>query len=943
MFPKITFRRTVSVMCLVVSMGLGLQTILMVHAANCSSIPVGNFDVSSTLVGSNLYTNNENSDTVSVVNTTTNSVSTTINVGDRPVASGLVGSKLYVMNTGSQNVSVINTITNTVTSTIPVGGFYQVAGQSDLPVYNGRIYIGTNAGVKVIDSNTDTVIATLSSSGTTTNVNVTPSFIYVSSYSNYSAPGAVWKYNTSTNAFVAAMSVGNGPGTTTLVGNKLFVNNTNSPTMTVLDNTTNSVIGSVNIFRAGYFNTITIGSKLYVTGGNGNQIYVVDTNTYSVSSINTSGSSFKEMLLVGSKIFAISFDWPRPIQVVDTTNDTFVASINDGSASSYNLKLVAGKLYVLRAYSNDVRVINPTTNSYEVLCSIGSQSSTPTGTLGGLFPTISFSGNTIDNGIAGTLTLNNSGDLINGTFQSGNFVPGNGSIIPYTADIGSSTAVLAVSGAQSVTINTNFSLPNPSDSPDLPYIFDTGRSSFDNITYYNQPPISVPCFGTLDVDLIENNSIIGTGSCTGSSSTDITPASSFSDGEHSIAYRFKRGSSISSNSPSLTITTDTVAPNPLETSLLSPQYDQTPEFSLSCEANAFVSFTISPTGESLTDQLCPSTQSLGFTAGVIIPQGSYQLVASQTDVAGLSFSSSYYNGNVDTDSDNDLVPDEQELLDNTSVSDPRDYKDSDKDLVPDYIELLDSTDVNDSTSFLDDDNGGTPNYVEDVILNSIEGVLVDSNNAADDNADYDSDLVDNYTELKNNLNVINNDSDNDGTIDGKEFNSQVIRDINGDSIIDALQQNISNVIPQQQSVPVYLEVTGGCDQIREFREITMQQLDEGYIYPKGIYDFRLTCANPGENTTVKLTFFDTTMQSGMIVRKYTSSFSTIPNALVSSQTISGKPSIVVTYQLTDGGSLDSDGTVNGEIRDPVGLAVLQNIAPTNTNSLIRLIRTGGKE
>lgn len=45
----------------------------------------------------------------------------TIEVGKEPSASILTGVKLYVMNTGSNSVSVIDTTKNTVLKTIPVG------------------------------------------------------------------------------------------------------------------------------------------------------------------------------------------------------------------------------------------------------------------------------------------------------------------------------------------------------------------------------------------------------------------------------------------------------------------------------------------------------------------------------------------------------------------------------------------------------------------------------------------------------------------------------------------------------------------------------------------------------------------------------------------------------------------------------------------------------
>ncbi len=117
-------------------------------------------------------------DTVSVINTATNSLLATLKVGWRPVDAAVTpdGSSVYVTNAGSDSVSVINTASNTVVATIPVGNefpvhfrwsFFDRWRRSD-PVHlaispdGTRAYV-TNAGsdnVSVINTATNTVVAT---------------------------------------------------------------------------------------------------------------------------------------------------------------------------------------------------------------------------------------------------------------------------------------------------------------------------------------------------------------------------------------------------------------------------------------------------------------------------------------------------------------------------------------------------------------------------------------------------------------------------------------------------------------------------------------------------------------------------------------------------------------------------------------------------------------
>ena len=71
----------------------------------------------------NIYVANLNSNTVSVIDTTTNTVIDTIDVGVSPDAMDLNPSSgnLYTADYNSNTVSVIDTTTNTVIDTIPVG------------------------------------------------------------------------------------------------------------------------------------------------------------------------------------------------------------------------------------------------------------------------------------------------------------------------------------------------------------------------------------------------------------------------------------------------------------------------------------------------------------------------------------------------------------------------------------------------------------------------------------------------------------------------------------------------------------------------------------------------------------------------------------------------------------------------------------------------------
>jgi len=112
--------------------------------------------------GANAYVSNAGANTVSVINTATNSVVATVQVGFNPVHAAVTpnGSSVYVTNVRSNSVSVISTATNAVLATVSVGANpVHVAITPD----GGHAYV-TNAGsnnVSVIDTATNTVTATV--------------------------------------------------------------------------------------------------------------------------------------------------------------------------------------------------------------------------------------------------------------------------------------------------------------------------------------------------------------------------------------------------------------------------------------------------------------------------------------------------------------------------------------------------------------------------------------------------------------------------------------------------------------------------------------------------------------------------------------------------------------------------------------------------------------
>ncbi len=266
------------------------------------------------------YIANYGSNTVSVINTTTNSVVATIPVGDGPesVSVNSDGSRVYVGNGVSNSISVIDA-SNTVDATIPVGGYpYGVFVSND----KSKVYV-TLAGlglIRVIDVSLYYyyVSATINVGTETDGITggLDGSIIYVTNPSSNS----VSVINTSSNTVVATIPVGNSPKglCVSVDGSKLFVSNYNSNTVSVIDIVSNTVS-----------ETIPVGDhpRGICTSPDGSKVYVGNQFSGDISIINVVSNSVEATIPLGN--------YPMGISMHPNGNKLYVANFS-GSVSVLN-------------------------------------------------------------------------------------------------------------------------------------------------------------------------------------------------------------------------------------------------------------------------------------------------------------------------------------------------------------------------------------------------------------------------------------------------------------------------------------------------------------------------------------------------------------------------------------------------------------------------------
>jgi YVTN family beta-propeller protein len=251
-----------------------------------ANVAVGNgpFGVAVSRDGSRAYVANAFSSDVSVIDTSTNTVVATVTLENSPYGVAVTpdGTRAYVTNPVSNSVSVIDTSTNTVVTTVPVGSVpYGVAITPD----GIRAYITNNQedSVSVVDTSTNTVVTTVPVGTFPYGVAVNPDGTRVYLANEFS--GDVSVIDTSTNTVVATVPVGNAPYGVAIApnGTRAYVANFASNNVSIIDTSTNTVVATVGVGKAPYGVAITPdGTRAYISNTLSNNVSVIDTSTNTV-------------------------------------------------------------------------------------------------------------------------------------------------------------------------------------------------------------------------------------------------------------------------------------------------------------------------------------------------------------------------------------------------------------------------------------------------------------------------------------------------------------------------------------------------------------------------------------------------------------------------------------------------------------------------------------
>ncbi|MFZ0556350.1 MAG: YncE family protein [Nitrososphaeraceae archaeon] len=312
--------------------------------------------------GGAVYVANFRSNTVSVIDSDTNTVIKNITVGDRPrfIEALAGGGAVYVANSGSNTVSVINPANNTVLKNIKVGAY-----PSSIHRYGDAVYVANSDSntVSVINLVNNTVIKNVTVGAYPFSITSSMNAVYVANGES----NTVSVINPANNAVIKNIEVGANPSSIYGFEDVVYVANGESNTVSVINPANNTVIKNIEV-----------GANPSSIYGFGDTVYVANSGSDSVSVINpvtnevVAGVTFDINPFVGGQIICNGLDAPINRYFFVSSGTECIATPNNGYEFASWVETFDG---------NSTRTINASTAADSPLAALDTFSNDPAASL----------------------------------------------------------------------------------------------------------------------------------------------------------------------------------------------------------------------------------------------------------------------------------------------------------------------------------------------------------------------------------------------------------------------------------------------------------------------------------------------------------------------------------------------------------------------------------
>ncbi len=333
-----------------------------------SSAVTANFTVTPIPAGF-IFTANANGNSVSMVNTTNNTVAATVPVGSQPSFTYVNPNQheVYVSCYNQSEIYVLDALTGNVIAKIATGNGPQYMTTNP----DGSLLYVLNTGgasVTAINTTTHTVIATIPVGPYPQYLIVTPdgSRLYVVNYA--ASGGSTYVINTTTNTVINTINTASKPAGMVVSpdGTRVYITDDIANTMSVINTTTNTLIAVIPL---GYHSLQPVinadGSRIYVSNMLSDDVSVINTATNSViATIRIGGNCAGSALSRDGQFLYVTNTSSPSVSIINTANNTVINTIPLSGVSDVPVVSPDGtRLYMNSEVSNLVYVINTATNT----------------------------------------------------------------------------------------------------------------------------------------------------------------------------------------------------------------------------------------------------------------------------------------------------------------------------------------------------------------------------------------------------------------------------------------------------------------------------------------------------------------------------------------------------------------------------------------------------
>ena len=242
----------------------------------------------------------------------------------------LFAGNIYVPMSSGFRVAVIDTSSNSVTTTIPlsVSGIGSGAVSPD----GSKLYVATGSKLFVISTANNSVITSVTTGNTGSGVAVSPdgNRVYVANNTSNS----ISVINASNNSLVATIPVGTGPRGIAITpdGNYAYVSNISGNSVSRIQLSNNTIVGTISVPGPVGAAVASNGTYLYVTSQTLGRVFVINTSNQAI--VASVGSGSRAVAVTPNSQYAYVPTGANTVIVLNSSTLTIVATVTIGSSPS---------------------------------------------------------------------------------------------------------------------------------------------------------------------------------------------------------------------------------------------------------------------------------------------------------------------------------------------------------------------------------------------------------------------------------------------------------------------------------------------------------------------------------------------------------------------------------------------------------------------------------